>query len=217
MVLNRLIAVGFLAAPLTAPLAGEIAGRVTDEQGLGLKGVRVCLSLAHEGPRDCVKARYTGKNGDYSFPGLDDSAPYVVRVLSGASLAARKADPYPQYAWAPATRTVALASRKDKVEDADFTGSFNFSNFQATVELGASDFPELASYDLVNDYVFLKVYAVDPSNSEQDLIFLGQVTELSRLLIEVSVTLSTTRLFYEVYSAANPNPVVASINLVDPV
>ncbi len=109
-----------------------------------------------------------------------------------------------------------LASRRDRVSGIDFTGSFNFSNFQAEFQLSGADFPELSNYDLANDYVFLKIYTADPVNAEQNLIFLGQVTDSNSLFIEVSVPLSATELIYEIYSAAAPDPVIASISLASP-
>ena len=92
----------------------------------------------------------------------------------------------------------------------------SFSNFQAELQLSGADFPELANYDLANDYVFLKVYTTDPGDSEQNLIFLGQVTDINKLLIEASVPLSASVLTYEVYSAAAPDPVIVSIDLANP-
>jgi hypothetical protein len=202
-----------IAFPSSALLAGEITGTVTDEQGTGLPGVRICLSLPGAAPEDCSKTRFTNKKGNYSFSGMSPGETFALKVLTGASLAARKADPYPEYAWGPVSHEVQLASRKDKIVGIDFTGSFSFSNFQSELQLSGSDFPELANYDLANDYVFLKVYTVDSRYTEQNLIFLGQVTDISKLLIEASVPLSATQLVYELYSAAAPEPVVFSISL----
>lgn len=192
--------------------AAEIKGQVKDEQGTALKGVRLCLSVPGAAPGDCVKTRFTNKNGDYAFKGLS-TGDYVVSVLTDTSLAARKADPYPNLAWAPVTREPTLSSRSQRVEAADFTGSFSFSNFQAEFQLTGSDFPELGAYDVANDYVFLKLFAINDSSGEQDLIFLGQVTDVGNVLIEVSVPLSTEMLFYEIYSANVPQSVIKTINL----
>ena len=213
--LQKLLAVMILASSCATLLAGEIKGEITDEQGARLPGVRVCLSLLDAAPGECSKTRFTSKKGTYSFNGINAGEKYALKVLTGASLTARKADPYPEYAWEPVSHEVQLASRKDKVGGVDFTGSFNFSNFQAELQLSGADFPELLNYDLANDYVFLKVYTVDSSSSEQDLIFLGQVTDISKLLIEVSVPLAANELIYEVYSAAAPDPVIVSIDLVN--
>jgi hypothetical protein len=214
--LHKLLAAICIASPCASLIAGEIQGVITDEQGIGLKGVRVCLSVPDTAPGECAKARYSDKNGKYVFKGMDAAQPYTLRVLTGASLTARKADPYPKYAWEPVTHDVSLASRKDRAGDVDFVGSFNFSNFQAEFQLGGNDFPELANYDLANDYVFLKIYTADSVSAEQNLIFLGQITDISSLFIEVSVPLSATELIYEIYSAAAPEPVIASINLISP-
>jgi hypothetical protein len=194
-------------------LAGQIQGEVTNEQGTALQGVRICLSLPDTGTGQCYKDTFTDRNGSYSFRGLNEVQPYTVKVLTDGSLKARKADPYPRYAWGPASREVALASKKDKVGNIDFTGSFNFSNFQAAFAISGGDIPELGNYDLANDYVFLKIYTTDAGESDQNLIYLGQVTDIANLLIEVSVPLATTELLYEVYSAAAPEPVSGSISL----
>jgi hypothetical protein len=211
--LLRLIAVMFIAFPCTTLLAAEIKGKVTDQQNTALPGVRICLSLPDAAPGDCIKTRFTNKKGGYSFNGISAGVNYTIKVLTDASLTARKADPYPEYAWEPTSHEVQPASRKDRVNGIDFMGSFSFSNFQAEFELSGTNFPELANYDLANDYVFLKVYTADSSDSEQNLIFLGQVTDISKLLIEVSVPLAATVLVYEIYSANAPEPVVVSIDL----
>jgi len=213
--LHRLLAVMFIAFPCTSLLAGEIQGQITDERGIGLPGVRVCLSLLNAAPGECFKTRISNKKGNYSFNGINAGEPYTLQVLTDASLTARKADPYPNLAWEPVDYTVELASRKSKANDRNFSGSFSYSNFQAELQLGGADFPELANYDLANDYVFLKVYTADPGDSEQNMIFLGQVTDINKLLIEASVPLSATELIYEIYSAAAPEPVVVSISLVN--
>ncbi len=214
--LHRLIAAMFIAIPCTPLLAGEIKGKITDAQGTELPGVRVCLSVTDAAPGECLKTRFTNKKGLYSFNGMDAGVPYTLKVLTEATLTARKADPYPNYAWGPVSHEVELTSRMERVSGLDFTGSFSFSNFQAELQLNGADFPELANYDLANDYVFIKVYTTDSSDSEQNLIFLGQVTDINKLLIEASVPLSATVLTYEVYSAAAPDPVIVSIDLVSP-
>lgn len=213
--LPRLLAAILIASPCASLLAGEIKGQVTDAQGAGLAGVRVCLALRDAAPGECSKTQFTNKKGSYSFNGIDADAPYTVKVLTGASLTARKTDPYPQYVWGPVGHDVALVSRKERLGGIDFTGTFSFSNFQSVFQLSGADFPELANYDVANDYVFLKVYTADAGNSEQKLIFLGQVTDVSKLLIEVSVPLSATELIYEIYSAAAPEPVMVAISLAN--
>jgi len=215
MMLPKLLAAILIASPCASLLAGEIKGQVTDEQGAGLAGVRVCLSLPDAAPGECSKTKFTSRKGTYSFNGINEGVPYTVKVLTGASLTARKADPYPQYVWGPVGHEIELVSRKERLGGIDFKGSFSFSNFQSVFQLSGADFPELANYDVANDYVFLKVYTADASGSEQNLIFLGRVTDISKLLIEVSVPLSATELIYEVYSAAAPEPVIVAISLVN--
>lgn len=209
---SRLVVTTMLMAHCALGIAGEIEGRVTDEQGAALKGVRICLSVPGAAPGECARTRFTSKSGQYAFKGLGNGN-YSVKVLSGASLAARKGDPYPNLVWAPVSREVTLASRSQKIGAADFTGSFNFSNFQAEIQLTGADFPELAIYDIAGDYVFLKVFTIDGGSGEQNLIFLGQVTDINKLLIEVSVPLSAEQLYYETYSADAPTPIISTIAL----
>jgi hypothetical protein len=213
--LPRLLAAILITSPCASLLAGEIKGQVTDEQGAELAGVRICLALPDAAPGECSKTQFTSRKGTYSFNGINTGMPYTVKVLTGASLTARKADPYPQYVWGPVGHEVELVSRKERLDGIDFKGTFSFSNFQSVFQLSGADFPELANYDVANDYVFLKVYTADASGSEQNLIFLGQVTDVSKLLIEVSVPLSATELIYEVYSAAAPEAVIVAISLAN--
>jgi hypothetical protein len=211
--LIRSITAALLLTHCAGLLAAEVQGRVTDEGGVGLKGVRICLSVAGAAPGDCSKTRFTDKNGGYAFKGLDAGTPYSLRVSTDATLKGRKADLYPNYAWGPVEHELELTSRSDRVSGVDFTGSFNFSNFQAEFRLTGSDFPELSGYDLVNDYVFLKLYFADSGGLEQDLVFLGQVSDINSLLIEVSAPLSEAQLLYEVYSALEPVPLTGAISL----
>jgi hypothetical protein len=51
----------FIAFPCTSLLAGEIQGQITDERGIGLPGVRVCLSLLNAAPGECFKTRISNK------------------------------------------------------------------------------------------------------------------------------------------------------------
>ena len=209
---KRIVAAALLLSQCAVALAGEIEGQVTDEDGNALKGVRVCLSVTGAAPGECEKTRFSNKNGAYSFNGLN-TGDYEVRVLTGASLNARKADPYPNLAWSPVRHEITLTSRSDRIGAADFTGSFSFSNFQAELQLTGSDFPELGGYDLINDYVFLKVYSVDASGAGQNLIYLGQVSDAGTLLVEVSVPLAETLLHYDIYSANAPQLVTGTISL----
>ena len=210
--LQKLLA-AILSLPLGASLhAGQIQGQITDEQGDGLKGVLVCLSAPDAAEGECLRTGLTNRSGTYTFSSVGETRTYIVKVLTGTALRTRKADPYPNYTWEPVTHKVKLARTGDEITGIDFTGTFNFSNFQAEFELRGDDFPELYNYDLANDYVFLKVYTADPVNSEQNLIFLGQVADISKLFIEASLPLSATELIYEVYSAAAPDPVIVSIS-----
>lgn len=194
-------------------LAAEIQGHVNDDQGAGLPGVRLCLSVAGTAPGDCETTRFTDRNGDYAFTGLAAGTPYTLRVLPDASLSGHTADPYPNYAWAPDSHEIVLASSSAGISGVDFSGSFSFSNFQSELRLTGADFPELSGYDLANDYVYLKVFTADSAGFAQDLIFLGQVSALDKLQIEVSAPLYETRVLYEIYSARQPETLTGSISL----
>jgi hypothetical protein len=193
-------------------LAAEIKGRITDDQGEALPGVSVCLSVTSTSPTDCHETSLTEDDGSYSFGGLSAGAAYTVSVLTDASLDGRRDDPYPNYAWAPDNRRLHFASELDSVENIDFMGAFNFSNLQAELQLTEADFPELVDFDVAGDYVFLKVFITDSDGIQQDLVFLGQVSDMNKLLIEVSAPLPTTHLSYEIYSALS-DTVAGSISL----
>ena len=80
------------------------------------------------------------------------------------------------------------------------------------MQLTQADFPELVDFDVAGDYVFLKVFITDSDGIQQDLVFLGQVSDMNKLLIEVSAPLPTTHLSYEIYSALS-DTVAGSISL----
>ena len=70
--LPRLLAAILIASPCASLLAGEIQGQVTDEQGAGLAGVRICLALPDADPGECSKTKFTNKKGSYSFNGIQN-------------------------------------------------------------------------------------------------------------------------------------------------
>jgi hypothetical protein len=107
-------------------------------------------------------------------------------------------DQYSNYAWTPALATVSVVSAFDVVGDVDFTGTFNFSNYQRSIRLTGEHFPLLEQFEFATSYVFLKVYAFE--SDEERLIFIGQITNLDTLQIEVSLPLSVDVLLYDVFS-----------------
>lgn len=183
----------------TTVFGGQISGWVGDEQGNPLKGVLLCLTHENSGS-DCLRVRATKRDGTYIFKPLKEVGNYTVKVVKSRTVKARRAELYPNYVWYPQRAEVTVKRPSDIVANANFTGSFNFSNFHGSLTLTAEDFPELADFDLQNEYVFLKVYTVDSDTLEQDLIFLGQITDPAKILIEASVPLSVVELHYEVFS-----------------
>jgi hypothetical protein len=182
----------------TTVLGGEISGWVRDKQG-PLKGVLLCLTHESSGP-DCLRVRATKKDGTYIFKPLKEVGSYTVKVVRSRTVKARRAEIYPNYVWYPPRAEVTVKRPSEIVANINFTGSFNFSNFHGSLTLTAEDFPELADFYVQNEYVFLKLYTVDGDTLEQDLIFLGQVTDPAKILIEASVPLSVVGLHYEVFS-----------------
>lgn len=206
------VLVSLLTAIVTqAAVSAEISGYLMDEGGHRLKGARVCLSLASDGPEDCVKRQFTNANGEFSFKGVKENDRYLVRVLADASVKGRKENPYPNYVWKPVKYSVDVFDRKDSVTDLNFTGAFNFSNFQTELQLTEQDFPELGFFDFSADKVFLKVFSDNPDPQQQRVIYLGQVYSATGLLIEASLPLTVKTLNYEIYSADQGLPVHGSI------
>lgn len=186
---------------------GEIRGRITDGEGAPLFKVDVCLSYLIL-PSECIKKRSTNQNGLYSFKGInvnkaiDSRGRYIIRVIESLTVTSRQNDLYRNYVWTPETTEVELQSKSGSVKNVDFTGRFNFSNFQKVLRLTSTDFPELVNFDVDQDYVFLKLYTIDRSDG-QNLIYIGQVTSMENLVLEVSMPLSATELHYEIFSSTN--------------
>jgi hypothetical protein len=127
---------------------------------------------------------------------------YRVLVYADRSAAARRAEAYATYVWAPLEQTVAIDSRDAQVTLETFVGKFNFSNFQRILTLTAADFPELASLDLAGEYVALKVFIPTAHPQEPpETIYLGRVTRIDGLRIEASLPLAVDTIHYEIYSA----------------
>jgi hypothetical protein len=119
------------------------------------------------------------------------------RTLSAAE-AEPRLDRYSNYVWTPELAAVSVVSGFDVVGDVDFTGTFNFSNYQRSIRLTSEHFPLLEGFDLDGSFVFLKLYTFE--GSDERLLFLGQVANSDALLIEVSLPLSVNVLLYDVFS-----------------
>ena len=211
---------------VSGPLrAAEIAGRVVGDHGTPLAGVRVSLGCSND-QNECPSITSTNKQGHYAFRALSGDGPYAVEVLAGGIASdcdgrnktsntrrrpgrtsrANQAQikEYQSYIWSPERSMVELSSEWDQVGELDFVGTFGFTNFQRSFCLSGSRFPELSSFDVLGDIVFLKVYVIDPADQvSQELIYLGQVTSIYRLLVEISVPLTTEQLHYEIFSATH--------------
>ena len=81
--------------------AGSISGHVSNEHGVSLDRVRVCLQSSTNDTNQCIKSDYTNKSGFYSFKGVRHEVDYRVKVYFDPSLNGRKANLFPNYVWTP--------------------------------------------------------------------------------------------------------------------
>jgi hypothetical protein len=190
-----------LALTLGQAQAASLGGTVTNEIGEPLAKVPVCLQTPENGS-GCAKLRSTDRRGNYQFNGLKAGTDYRVAVFQDDSAAGRKFDRYRTYVWEPLYQEANLAKKNESRTIPNFSGKFNFSNFQRGLTLTAADFPELSSLDLVADYVFIKIYipSGDPTIAPET-IYLGRVVSQDSLQVAASLPLSTTLIAYQIYSA----------------
>lgn len=172
--------------------AGEISGTVTNDADppQPLQKVLVCLQPLGQTSR-CEKTRSTNKHGQYSFKNLNGS--YNISISLGASLASRKSNPYPNYAWSPEqpgddTQAIGRSTKAT----VNFIGGFNFSNFQDALTISAIDMPGLSNGDC------LKVYIPEGE------LFLGVVNNIDTFNLTVNVPLTTTVLYYDIFCSDAP-------------
>ena len=184
-----------------ATSSASITGHTADAEGTALTKVSVCLALAST-TGICERVRRTNKKGNYKFNGLKPGIDYIVTVNGDSSVSNRKFERHANYAWQPRKHTVTINAKNEKRTVDDFIGKFNFSNYQRIVSLGAVDFPELSSIDLVGSYVGLKVFIRSGSIDEPPrTIFLGRVHNGDKLKIRASVPLSSSSIEYEIFSS----------------
>jgi hypothetical protein len=200
-----------LPGPVDCANPNLIAGIVNDGDGNPLDAVPICLDESSNSG-SCARLSVTDSTGGYLFTDVVQNLPYRVTVdVSNDS------NPYPNYAWAPLEHAVVVNAISGNADNLNFTGTFNFSNFQKQIQLTYNDFPELRDYDLLNDYVFLKVYYevynADLTEYEENLIYLGRIISGAGLLIEASAPLATTTVYYETYSLDSPTPQKGMIRL----
>lgn len=210
IVLAFALSLSAFAAPV---LPAEITGRVVDDQGRALAYVPICLKHSGEG-QDCLEIQFTDKKGDYRFRGRKLARKLIVEVHSDNRAATRRFNRFGNYSWVPTHQQAALTRRGEEIALAPFVGSFDFRNFQPTLLLTAEDFPELSEFDLAGDYVVLKVsHAPDRALQPPNTVFLGRVTDASRIRLQASLPASVAVVDYEIYSAQHR--VSGRIDLVD--
>jgi hypothetical protein len=178
-----------------AALSASVGGVVVDENGQSIPQSTVCLSsqsaVAGTGP-DCLQTQTTDAQGNYSFSQVDAGS-YVVTITDGR---------FPAYVWQPSAvgGKVTLKQPSDAVDGFNFKRQFGFSNFQKPITISGSDLPELSGFDLSQDTVFVKVYAVDPANpAQQTVFFLGKVTDMN-LKFAASAPWAVKEVRYEIFS-----------------
>jgi hypothetical protein len=179
-----------------AALSASVGGVVVDENGQSISQSTVCLSsqsVAAGGTTpNCLQTQTTDAQGNYAFSQVDAGA-YVVTIIDGR---------FPTYTWQPVVvgGKVSLKQSSDATTGFNFKRQFSFSNFQKPITISGSDLPELSSFNLSQDTVFLKVYAVDPANpTQQTVFFLGKVTDMN-LKFAASAPWTVKEVRYEIFS-----------------
>jgi hypothetical protein len=180
-----------------AALSASVGGVVVDENGQSIPQSTVCLSsqsaaAAADTSSNCLQTQTTDAQGNYAFSQVDAGS-YVVTITD---------DRFPAYVWQPSAvgGKVTLKQPSDAVGSFNFKRQFGFSNFQKPITISGSDLPELGGFDLSQDTVFVKVYAVDPANpAQQTVFFLGKVTDMN-LKFAASAPWTVKEVRYEIFS-----------------
>jgi len=177
-----------------AALGASVGGAVLDENGQPIAQSTICLSsqnAAAGATPNCLQTQTTDAQGNYSFSQVDAGA-YVVTITDGR---------FPTYTWLPVARKVTFAQSSDSITGFNFKRQFSFSNFQKPITINGSDLPELSGFNLSQDTVFVKVYAVDPANpTQQTVFFLGKVTSDANLKFAASAPWTVKEVKYEIFS-----------------
>jgi hypothetical protein len=178
-----------------AALSASVGGVVVDENGQSIPQSTVCLSsqsaVSGAAP-DCLQTQTTDAQGNYAFSQVEAGS-YVVTITD---------DRFAAYVWQPSAvgGKVTLKQPSDAVDGFNFKRQFGFSNFQKPITISGSDLPELGGFDLSQDTVFVKVYAVDPANpAQQTVFFLGKVTDMN-LKFAASAPWTVKEVRYEIFS-----------------
>lgn len=177
-----------------AAFGASVSGTVVDENGQPIADSTLCLSQQNTDPGTapaCLQQQTTDSQGNYTFGQMDAGA-YTVTIADRR---------FPTFTWLPVARKVALARGSDTITGFNFKRQFSFSNFQKPINISGSDLPELAAFNLGQDLVFVKVYAVDPANpSQQTVFFLGKVSNDANLKFSASAPWTVKEVRYEIFS-----------------
>lgn len=176
--------------------AAVISGNVTDENGLAIAGSTLCLSVQSADPAAepvCIQTQTADSTGAYTFNQVQSGA-YVVTIVDNR---------FPTFTWMPAARKLSIANFADQVTGFGFKKQFSFSNFQKAVTFSSKDLPELAGFNLSQETVFVKVYAVDPANPKQQTVFfMGRISKDAQLKFNASAPWAVKEVVYEIFSTS---------------
>lgn len=177
--------------------AGTIRGVARDDRGIPLEGVRVCLLPRgqDEAPGgSCGRARTTNRKGKFTFHAVDVGR-YVLAVED---------DGAGNHVWAPPSRTVRITTDADLVRRVRFERRFGFGNFRPEITVTAAAIPELPSFDLREEIVFLRLFVTDPTALEpsERVVFLGRVKSADTFAIKLSLPWTFAEIGYEIFSPA---------------
>jgi len=198
---SNIVGVALLFAFGASAQAASLDGRIVDKDDAGLGKVRVCL-FEQSAPTVCAKNSITDRFGYYSFNGVKPGA-YAVGIDQDRTTVGRRTEEFKTFVWYPARQSVSISGNKEARELRTIVGKFNFSNYQRSLELRTSDFPELSGFDPYAEPVFIKVYHASVVAGEApETVFLGRVGNLNKLRIEASIPLATTELRYDLYGAS---------------
>lgn len=177
-----------------ATLGTSITGTVSNENGQPIAESTLCLSLQSAAPSDtpsCLQTQASNGAGNYTFEQVAAGA-YVVTIIDNR---------FPTFTWLPVARKVNITQSSGQIAGLNFKRQFSFSNFQKAVTLHGSDLPELAGFNLSQDTVFVKVYAVDPATpSRQTVFFMGRLTNEANLKFAASAPWAIKEVIYEIFS-----------------
>jgi hypothetical protein len=186
----------FIAAALAAlsqtALSANLGGLVKNEAGQGLPAVNLCLLPEDYVPgsnRDCLQQQASDGTGRYAFTNTQPGR-YLIEVRDAR---------FPNHVWkAPAPLAVVGAA---DVANHDLQQQFSFSNFKQELMVTAEHLPELQTFNLAAEPVFVKLYVAEASApAGQKLLFLGRIGDLNNLSVKLSLPSPATEIRYEIYS-----------------